>query len=219
VVVGPSYVGVGTQRNTQFEGDQQLRTEKTKECIARFHSLLSIVSPGWVAGGCLRDYFSGEPLTSDIDVFFANDNDFNSTVEKLKFDKRFTQKYAKDKLAAYDYRGTEVQLIGTHFFASAKETSEAFDFTICCAAVDLNEVYVHENFFEDLAGKRIAINKLPFPMSSLERLCRYSRKGYTACNGSLLEIVKAIQKVDLENKAENGIEFYSNGSPRFIRFD
>jgi len=30
----------------------------------------------WIAGGSLRDYFSGMPLKTDIDLFFPNESEF-----------------------------------------------------------------------------------------------------------------------------------------------
>ena len=38
----------------------------------------------WIAGGCLRDYFSQKPMKSDCDIFFPNNDEFENNSEILK---------------------------------------------------------------------------------------------------------------------------------------
>ena len=195
-----------------------MRDEKKKDCIHRFAVLLCLVSPGWIAGGAIRDHFASQQIESDIDVFFKSQQDYQATIDKLADSRMVQQKYIHKELSCFAWRGVDVQLIGTHFFEGPKETAESFDFTVCCCALDATDIYMHEHFMEDLAARRLAVNKLPFPLSTLERLQKYSKKGFTACNGTLLEIAKAIKGVDLDDK-KNTLSFYANGSPRFTRFD
>lgn len=195
-----------------------MREEKKKECLHRFAVLLGLVTPGWIAGGAIRDHFASQSIESDIDVFFKSHDDYKAVIDKLVNDRRVERKYIHKELACFKWRSVDVQLVGTHFFPSPKETMESFDFTVCCCALDSSEIYMHEHFMEDLAARRLAINKLPFPLSTLERLQKYSKKGFTACNGTLLEVAKALKSVDFEDKA-NALSFYPNGDPRFVRFD
>lgn len=39
-----------------------MRDDKKKDCIHRFAVLLGLVSPGWIAGGAIRDHFSGQSI-------------------------------------------------------------------------------------------------------------------------------------------------------------
>lgn len=195
-----------------------MRAETQQACIDWFKPILEAVNGGWVAGGALRDYFAKSANYSDIDVFFINEDAYNQARKKLKQLNAFKVMYSHKTLAAFKWRTKTIQLIGTHFFQDPAETISNFDFTVCCAAVDLQKVYHHEHFFEDLACKRLAINSLPFPLATLERLQKYAKKGYTACNGTLLTLTKAISQVDLEDK-KNTLAFYADGTERFIRFD
>lgn len=195
-----------------------MRPEKKTECLHRFAVILGLVNPGWIAGGAIRDHFANQSIESDIDVFFRNQDDYQSVIDKLVHDRRVERKYVHKELSCFVWRGMDVQLIGTHFFPGPRETMESFDFTVCCCALDANEIHMHEHFLEDLAARRLAINKLPFPLSTLERLQKYAKKGFTACNGTLLEVAKAIKDVDFEDKT-NALSFYPSGEPRFIRFD
>lgn len=195
-----------------------MREDKKKECIIRFSSLLAAIPHGWIAGGAVRDHFASMSLSSDIDIFFATKAKFTEAVELTKKNTAFKPQYTHDTLAAFTWQGKTVQFIGTHFFNSPEETIANFDFTVCSCAVDTENVYLHPHFFEDLAARRLAINELPFPLSTLERMIKYIKRGFTPCNGTLLTLSKAIAEVDLGDKV-NTLSFYPNGSPRFIRFD
>jgi hypothetical protein len=48
---------------------------------------------------------------------------------------------------------------------------------------------------------------------------KYIKKGYTACNGTLLTLTRELQKVNLDNPQENSLTFYSDGTPRFLGVD
>jgi hypothetical protein len=74
-------------------------------------------------------------------------------------------------------------------------------------------------FYEGIATKHLRINRLDFPLSSLERMQKYIKKGYTACNGTLLTLTRELQKVNLDNPQENTLTFYSDGTPRFLGVD
>lgn len=194
---------------------EQLRTG----CIEWFRTILESVQPGWIAGGAVRDYFARMDCESDIDVFFPDQQALDAGKAKMAKVDGAKQVYDNDTGVGFMLKRREVQLIKRHFFATPGATIRAFDFTVCCCAVDLAGVYVHEHFFDDLAGRRLAINSLPFPLSTLERLQRYVSKGFLACNGTLLEIARGIQSLDLANPQSNTLSFYPNGAPRFTRFD
>jgi hypothetical protein len=198
-----------------------VRDELKTGCIDWFKPILEAIPQGWIAGGAVRDYFARVKGDSDIDVFFPSEEVFKSQSKALEDGALDGAKLVYDNSTAtgFVWRKREIQLIKRHYFDSPLSTIKMFDFTVCCAAVDLRGVYFHEHFFEDLAGRRLAINALPFPLSTLQRLQRYVQKGFLACNGTLLELSKGIQGLDLDNPQENVLSFYPNGSPRFARYD
>jgi len=196
-----------------------MREQLKTGCAAWFRDVLDAVPNGWIAGGAVRDYFSRTPTNSDIDVFFKSAKDLADGLKSIKKAKARLL-YTHEHVEGFLLNRKHVQLIKKHFFAGPAETIAEFDFTVCCAAVDhAGEVYTHEHFFEDLAGKRLAINSLPFPLSTLERLQKYAQKGFLACNGTLMEIAVGIQSIDLQNPTANTLTFYPNGGRRFTRFD
>ena len=196
-----------------------MRQELADGCVNVFRPLLQLVQPGWIAGGAVRDFFSRMPAESDIDVFFPDAASLANVTERLKQDEASRLLYENAATIGFLRKGKHIQLVRRHFFAGPQETIAEFDFTVCCCAVSLDGVFVHEHFFDDLAGRRLAINRLPFPLSTLERLQRYVAKGFLACNGTLLELTRGLQAVDLQNPAANVLEFYPGGGKRFVRFD
>lgn len=196
-----------------------MRKEIEAGCIEWFRPILENCRSGWIAGGAVRDYFARMNCDSDIDVFFPSQEEVNAAAVEMVNLKGARLIYSNDTAVGFVFKGREVQLIQQHYFATPQATIAAFDFTVCCCAVDLSGTYTHEHFLDDLAGRRLAINSLPFPLSTLERLQKYVRKGFQACNGTLLAIARAIQSLDLENAQANTLTFYPNGRPRFARYD
>lgn len=170
----------------------------------------------WVAGGSVRKYFSNEKGTTDIDIFFPNKKEWEKAKNILNDNSKLV--FENNKTYKIKYKKYYVDLVKT-FFSDPNECIKNFDFTVCSAAVDKDTVYYHPTFFIDLAKKVLVINSLPYPISTLQRLQKYILKGYIACNGTLLEIAKAINNLDLDDPKQNNIEFYPNGDVRFIRFD
>jgi len=174
----------------------------------------------WVAGGSLRDYFTEGKVNSDFDVFFPDVINFNKAHKALLKDKKIKEGWSDSNISNFiDANGNKIQLISAHYFPNPSETIANFDFTIACGAIDTKEIYLHEDFFEDLAARRLVINNLPFPLSTLERMQKYIKKGYSICNGGLLKICNSIRSLDLNNPKNNQLEFYANGDPRFMRMD
>ena len=216
-------------------------------CVKYFSNLildeLKEICITWVGGGCVRDYFSVGKLTSGIDLFFNCEEDY------LKAKKYFVEQYFINKTKEEDgktiitqtpkkkakvifendnvtkiiYNGRPYDLV-RKFFPSPEETIKKFDFTVCCAAVDIHKVYTHDTFFIDLAKRQLMINELPFPLSTMWRMQKYIQKGYFMCSGEMLKLSKAIGELQTNTKEgeEKNIELQpisEGGVPRFLTFD
>jgi len=172
----------------------------------------------WVAGGAVRDYFSLGYPKSDIDIFFPDEEQYNAADSKLK-DNGHKCVVDNGSGKMYKVKTRLIHIVKSHFFDSPIATIGSFDFTVCCASVSRGDVEHVGTFFQDLARRRLVINALPFPLSTMQRLQKYIKKGYWICNGGLLRIAKAIKEIDFEDKKQNNIAFYPDGSPKFIRID
>lgn len=58
------------------------------------------------------------------------------------------------------------------------------------------KVLVHDKFFEHLHMKRLVTDdKIPFPMSTLERAFRYAKYGYFPCKETKMKMARAIKEL------------------------
>lgn len=197
---------------------------------------LNDVCTTWIAGGALRDYFSYGYIKSDIDLYFPNEKEMNKCLKyftevNADIDETFTVNtnskrgkiiYENENVVSITYRNMQLDIV-KRYFKTPENAIKEFDFTVSCAAVDREKVYFHETFFIDLAKKALVINKLPHPISTLWRMQKYIKKGFTICKGGLLEIVEAIQKLERDDETsttiEDQLEFYPDGTPKFIGID
>lgn len=174
------------------------------------------------AGGCVRDMLVGDKI-KDYDLFCSDKVSEDAIIEYLNnndHNSKFLNE--NDILANFMYKDKFIQVIkGRYYGIDPKNIIDMFDYTICCASVTKTSFNYNKYFFEDCLTKSLRINKITYPLSTLERLQKYIKKGYTACSGTILEIAKSISLLDLSNEEDinNTLRFYPDGTSRFIGID
>ncbi len=188
----------------------------------------SIRSRVAVAGGAVRDKFLDVEI-KDYDLFVEDE-----TVEKMLM--AFYAKNGKtgninSQTANYTYKGKWIQIVrGKYWDMKTNDLIMDFDYIHCCAMVTTMGLKTHPEFFEAVATKHLRVNKLRYPLSSLERMSKYVEKGFKPCNGTLFALAKAIndmppavfQMTNDTTSAEaltNTLFFYADGTPRFVGVD
>jgi len=162
---------------------------------------------GFVAGGCFKNIFNREPI-KDVDVFFRSIEDFFAAKRHFeKNDDQYYPYYENDKVIAFKSRGAyanksiTIELIRT-VFGEPADILNGFDFTITKFAYfkekteegTETKVLHHDKYFEHLHAKRLVVDgKLPFPVSSFERMIRYIKYGYTPCRETKVRMIQEIQ--------------------------
>jgi hypothetical protein len=131
----------------------------------------------WVAGGVLRDYFSDKPLKSDCDIFFPNVDEFN------KAKNYFMSNGAKviwesENGMKVTFKGNTFDLVKI-FRPNPLETIKRFDFTISMFATDGKDVFYGNNSLKDLQDRKLVINNIINPLSTLKRVLKHYKKGFT----------------------------------------
>lgn len=180
---------------------------------------------GFIAGGCFKDLFSDKKL-KDIDMFFESEIEFTKAkmhfdglCEGKNAEYRFY--YENDNVIAYKEISSDIAIeLIRKTYGKPEEVIGNFDFTITKFAMyaelveDKDEdaliidgektehveirIVHHEKFFEHLHMKRTVVDdKLPFPVSTLERIIKYTKYGFYPCRETKVKIVDTI------NKAEN----------------
>lgn len=131
----------------------------------------------WIAGGVLRDYFSEKPLKSDCDIFFPNlseytkaKNYFISNGGKIIWESENGMKVT--------HKGNTFDLVKI-FASNPIATINRFDFTISMFATDGSDVYYSNNSIKDLQDRKLVINAIVNPLSTLKRVLKHYKKGFT----------------------------------------
>ena len=177
----------------------------------------------WIAGGFLRDFFTDDEV-SDIDLFFSNEGSLETLFKIIKscYPNAIVT-FQNDKVfkIVVEAKNRKIKLdLIKYYFADPVQCIEAFDFTIAMLAVDITgNVYYDERAPFDIAKKRLVVNNIRYPISTLQRFYKFVKRGYVACNGTMLEIAKSMKDVDFEDKNQNPIEFYTDGELRIFGYD
>lgn len=145
------------------------------------------------------------------------------TVGYVGEDKReelYTFYYENDNVKAYRHNRTGIVLeLCCKIFGTAEQIISQFDFTITKFAyykaeiedetgaevdepghttgthIEYRVVY-DDKFFEHLHMKRLVTDdKIPYPMSTFERMLRYAKYGYFPCKETKMKIIQALRKL------------------------
>jgi hypothetical protein len=161
----------------------------------------------WIAGGAVRRTITGEKLDSDFDFFFANEQQATD-FETLLINRGALLQHKNEKNSTYilpaepvpdllHQDGSDVilpeikiQVIKFRYYNSAEEVIDSFDFTLTQFAYDGKFIYMGDFSLWDVARKRLVPHRITYAVSSLRRLLKYAKQGYTVCAGGLSEILQ-----------------------------
>lgn len=162
----------------------------------------------WVGGGSVRRLIAGLPQDSDFDFFFADQGQFDAFCADMKkrgaeiqhendFNITFLLPKAKAKPIGDDeftVAGPElkVQAIRLRFHPTLAETLEGFDFSLCKFGYDGTSLVCGDYSLFDLASKRLVPDRISFGTSTLRRIIKYTKQGYTICSGGLANILQQV---------------------------
>lgn len=185
-------------------GRQDYEATDFAKALARLPEL-SPTGP-WLAGGAVRRLISRKPQESDFDFFFRDEAQFDTfckAVEKAggfrtsesDFNVSFCIPAVKAKPIGDDEfspGGPElkVQAIRIAYFGSLDEALESFDFSICQCGFDGERMAFGPWTLWDLASNRLVPGRIRYGASSLRRVIKYTRQGFTICGGGLAEMLE-----------------------------
>jgi hypothetical protein len=151
----------------------------------------------WIAGGVLRDYFSDRPLKSDCDIFFPSLSEFEKTKDYFisKGGKIIWQSENGMKVT---YKGNTFDLIKI-FTPNPMATIGRFDFTISMFATDGSEVYYGNNSLKDLQDRKLVINTIVNPLSTLKRVLKHYKKGFTMSAEETKKLYTSLNNLPYDN--------------------
>lgn len=148
----------------------------------------------WIAGGAIRRTLLGESLSSDIDYFFRDEAQANAFHDDMLARKGWEISRTGQNVT-YGLRIENatviVQGIKIGYYATADAVIDSFDFTITQFAYDGDALICGPYSLWDLARKRLALHRLTYGTSTVRRLIKYTRQGFTACSGCLADILES----------------------------
>ena len=147
----------------------------------------------WIAGGVLRDYFSDKPLKSDCDIFFPSLSEFDKAKSYL-LSKGGKVVWESENGMKVTYKGNTFDLIKI-FRPNPLDTISRFDFTISMFATDGKDVYYGNNSLKDLGDRKLVINTVTNPLSSLKRVLKHYRKGFTMSADETKKLYEALNNL------------------------
>lgn len=153
-----------------------------------------------LAGGFLTSIFGNNDDFNDVDLFFKTEKDANAFFSKTLFKKNPVIK--TQNAETFQYHDKVVQVIKRpDLNGSAKEILSRFDFTINQVAYDFatRKFYMGKEFFIDLAAKRLTYNvHAKNPISSLKRIVKYVKRGYSIDTQEILKLAIAVKNCKFE---------------------
>ena len=131
----------------------------------------------WIAGGILRDYFSDMPMKSDCDIYFPNVEEFNKAKNHL-LSNGGKIIWESENGMKVTYKGNTFDLVKI-FRPNPTATIARFDFTISMFATDGRDLFYGNNSLKDLQDRKLVINNIINPLSTLKRVLKHYKKGFT----------------------------------------
>lgn len=167
---------------------------------------------GYIAGGCFKNIFNGERI-KDVDIFFRNQQEFIDACTYYDNNEDYVFSYENKNTRAYKNKGTNirVELICSQY-GDPEQVLSQFDFSITKFAFYKEEIegeveykcVFHEDFFEHLLSKKLVLEKdIFFPVSTFNRVLRYTRYGYGLCRESKINLINSLQNQDPNTISED----------------
>lgn len=156
-----------------------------------------------IAGGALTSIFTNQPI-NDVDLYFKSKSAFIAAVREA-YDDHLWCVAATDRAVTFKKGNATIQMMHFDFFLDAHQIFDAFDFTVCMAAYDLDhsEFVFHEDFLKHASQRYLKFHSgTRFPFGSLLRTVKYQQRGYTLGKGDLLRIALCCHEVKLESWEE-----------------
>jgi len=131
----------------------------------------------WVCGGAARRLYFEEVLTNDVDVFFANQVQFDET-ERWIVQEGGVLYHAAKCNDTYTFNGLLVQLVKS-YFSSVDDVLRSFDFRMCMFGCNGEQITHEDLAVDDVKNKHLILNKAKLPLYTLARITKYGEQGFS----------------------------------------
>jgi hypothetical protein len=135
----------------------------------------------FICGGAAQSLFSNRPV-NDIDIYFNGEEAFEDTLAKFEEHRTYSKQVQPHliHLTPTNRGMIPVQLMNLAWFGDARHTIDVFDFTVCQFALHGDTVWYNPISLMDLMKKQIRVHRFLPQAKPLQRLAKYSKKGFWA---------------------------------------
>lgn len=186
----------------QHNNPNQGYPARFQEVVAGIQPLHFVAGP-WLAGGSIRRLFDGNEGESDFDLFFQSEEQLKSFQASLKTPWRTTKVLWENEqnitievtlcptVDVPQSKPFKLQLIKFYFY-SPEAVIDWFDYTNCQFITDGNTLMVGEYTLYDIGRKQLRLHNIHHAASTVRRMLKYARQGYTVCDGTINEILRRV---------------------------
>lgn len=180
--------------------------EDRKTNVADYLATVGMICPDglkrlggpWIAGGAPRRAIIAKE-ESDYDFFFSGEDNLTAFISGLKERGFSVASDGKMNTTLFGKIGPEekqrsVKVQAIKIYApTLEDILSSFDFTICMFGDDgQGELVMHDFSIFDLLNKRLVVNKISYAASSVRRMLKYAKQGYTLCDGAITTLLEAV---------------------------
>lgn len=153
-----------------------------------------------LAGGALRTFIDPNENIEDYDLFVLDTNIIQSLHETLvENGYKNVFKCPEGKLYTYKKGDIKVQIVNNRPYKGCEDLINSFDITACCAAWDGVNIFKHRRFVSDVLNKNIHINTVEYPKATLNRIIKYTTKGYKLTKGGNEKFIESVNEIVLDD--------------------
>lgn len=179
----------------------QLQSNRFFYAIHEFLALDFLKDGTWLGGGALRAALRGDDdEIVDYDMFFRSIIDAATVeIELETLGAETVFKCPEGKLTTMKYKDMKIQLITEFFYSSMEQCVDSFDINASRFITDGDIVLTRYSAVRDVLKKQITLNVVNFPVASMLRIGKYSKKGYKLKSSSALSFVENIWQRGKDN--------------------
>lgn len=199
-VNGKKYVQQDADFNQQVMAVTSLLGDEMYDALSEARAI--------IAGGAVLSAFTQQE-TNDVDVYFPSMEAMAKAFVRVTKDWDTVYLGHTNKSITIKDKESDaiVQFIYFDYFRNAEAVFEAFDFTVCMGALEMNpdlekspELVLHPSFLTDVASRTLHFNRgTRFPYISLVRTKKYQERGFKIGRGHLIAIALACAETHIES--------------------
>jgi hypothetical protein len=147
----------------------------------------------WLAGGAALALYTGDThQIKDWDLFFKSWDCWQNAKETFET-MGFAWKSKSDWSHTFELAGVQVQLVTRHFYSRVEDIFDKFDFTVCCFALDGEDLCYIAEAKDDVRKKELNFIYTENLPTCIKRIARYGAKGYIPSTAFVHDIARVFK--------------------------